>query len=306
MTKKLSLPIWAVHLLMLLTSLMIAATFVVGEAITAGLAPQVLTLIRFIIAVLLFAPWIGLRFGWRTVWCCSFSLLVRCGIISLCLTGFFIGMFYALRYTSALNTSVIYTLVPALSALFSFFLVKERCPLRRTLALLCGIIGAVWVIFRGRLDLLLAMQWGYGDVVFAAACLAMSLYTPLLKLFHRGEEMEVFTYWILVTGAGWLALYAGRDMFAADFASVSEKVWLGILYLAVFPTILSFYLTQAAIAYIGPTRVIAWSYIYPALVVLLEFAAGKGIPQGGVLPGIVVIAFAMVLLMGERENGEVG
>ncbi len=298
-----------VFLLMLLTSLIIASSFTVGAAITDGLDPALLTLVRFLLAVAIFAPWIGVRFGWQRVFCCSRPLFLRCSGISFCLVTFFIGMFYALRFTTALNTSVIYTLVPAMSALFSFFLVKERFSRRFIFALTIGLLGAVWVIFQGDVSLLWTLQWGYGDMVFAAACVVMSFYTPLLKYFYRGEEMEEITYWILVSGSLWLLLYVGgRECengfsFAvlSSFTAVPLYVWGGIVYLAVFSTIVSFYFTQIAIPVLGPTRVIAFSYSYPALVLAIEFCCGHGLPPTEVLPGVGIICLSMGLLMKNKQ-----
>jgi len=67
-------------------------------------------------------------------------------------------------------------------------------------------VGAVWVIFRGDLSLFLAMAWNRGDLIFLGGCLAMGLYTPLIRLLHRGESMLVMTFWILITGCIWLLL----------------------------------------------------------------------------------------------------
>ena len=64
-------------------------------------------------------------------------------------------MFLALRYTTALNTSVIFTLVPSMSGIYAMILVRERLPGAQLAALAVGMIGAIWVIFRGDLDLLL-------------------------------------------------------------------------------------------------------------------------------------------------------
>ncbi len=298
--------LWPIFLLMLLTSLMIAGSFVVGAAITDGLDPALLTLVRFLLAVVLFAPWIALRFGVKHAFYCPWPLFWRCGVVSFCLVSFFIGMFYALRFTTALNTSVIYTLVPAMSALLSYLLVKERLSARFIAALVIGLLGAIWVIFRGQLSLLWTLQWGYGDMVFAGACLIMAFYTPLLKFFYRGgEEMEEVTYWILVSGGVWLVLYVGgRSLYdgqaaagIVNFTVVPFYVWGGIVYLAVFSTIVSFYLTQIAIPLLGPTRVIAFSYSYPALVLAIEFCLGHGLPQVSVFPGVAVICLSMALLI---------
>jgi drug/metabolite transporter (DMT)-like permease len=287
-----------IHLLMVLCAGLVSTSFTVGAAITAGLDPAVLTLVRFVVAICLLGPYVVLRFGLQFSW----SLFRRSALISLCLVTFFFCMFLALRFTSALNTSVIFTLVPSIAGLYAVFLVKERLAKRQLAALAVGMVGAVWVIFRGDLNLLLTMAWNRGDVIFFAGCLAMGLYTPLVRLLHRGEPMIVMTFWILVTGSLWLLLLTGRSLPDVPWSEVSLFVWGGICYLAFFTTIVTFFLTQYAIAYLGPTRVMAYSYLYPGMVVILDLLLGHGLPDLRVLPGVVIVIAAMLVLQHGRKE----
>ena len=153
------------------------------------------------------------------------------------------------------------------------------------LALACGLVGVVWVIFRGDLSQLLAMEWNKGDAIFFGGCVAMGLYTPLVKLVHRGESMAIMTFWVLVTGSLWLLLITGNRLRTVDWAAVPTFAWVGIAYLVIFTTIVTFFLTQYAVTYLGPTRVAAYSYLYPALVLMIDLALGHGLPPLRVIPG---------------------
>ncbi len=281
-----------IHMLMVLCAFLVSTSFTVGKAITEGLDPAVLTLVRFVFATILLFPYVkifhGLRFSW--------SLLVRCSIISLCLVIFFWCMFVSLRYTTALNTSIIFTLVPSIAGLYALILLKERLTEAKLVALACGMAGAVWVIFRGDIGQLLAMQWNKGDLVFLAGCLAMGLYTPLVRLLHRNEPMVVMTFWILVSGSIWLLPVSGRQMLTMDWGAIPPTIWLGVAYLALFTTVITFFLTQYSTTFIGPTRVMAYSYLYPALVLLLDMFLGKGLPEFKVIPGVLVVLVAMFVI----------
>ncbi len=290
----------SIHLLMVLCAALVSTSFTVGAAITNGLDPAVLTLVRFAVATCLLGPYVALRFGLQFSW----SLFSRSALISLCLVTFFFCMFLALRFTSALNTSVIFTLVPSISGIYAVVLVGERLAGRRLAALAVGMVGAVWVIFRGDMGLLLAMAWNRGDLIFLAGCLAMGLYTPLVRMLHRGESMIVMTFWILVTGSIWLLLLTGHALPGVQWAGVQPIVWGGIAYLAMFTTIVTFFLTQYAIAYLGPTRVMAYSYLYPGMVVILDLLLGHGLPDLRLLPGVVIVIAAMLVLQWGRERGQ--
>ncbi len=288
-----------IHMLMVVCALLGSTSFTVGKAIALGLDPAILTLVRFVLAALILLPYVKLRHGLSVGW----STIRHCLVISLSLVIFFWCMFLSLRYTTALSTSVIFTLVPSIAGFYAIFLVGERLTADKLIALACGMVGAIWVIFRGDITDLLALQLNRGDGIFLAGCFAMGLYAPLFRLLHRGEPMVVMTFWILVTGSGWLLLLAAPQFAAINWAEITATVWLGVAYLALFTTVITFFLTQYAISYIGPVRVMAYSYLFPALVLLLDIAMGNDWPSSRVIPGILVVLVAMFVI--QRSQGVV-
>ncbi len=281
-----------VHVLMLFASTLVSSSFIVGKLITDHLDPVLLTFIRFLSAACLFAPWVYWRHGFGL----TVSLFLRCALISGCLVVFFSCMFLSLRYTSALNTSVLFALVPSISGVYAFFITRERLQREQLWALGCGIIGVIWVIFKGDLQLLLAMQWNQGDLIFLGGCFAVALYTPLVKLLHKDESMEVMTFWVLVTGSMWLFLFCAEKSYTFHWVAVPPLVWYGVLYLSIFTTIITFFLTQYSVGYLGPTQVSAYSYLYPGLLIILDLLLGRGLPPFKVLPGVFIILAAMFVL----------
>ncbi len=289
-----------VHSLMTLTATLVSTSFVVGKAIADGLDPAVLTLVRFALAALLFGPYVGRRHGFKVP---SWRALGGYATISAALVAFFWCMFASLRFTSALNTSALFTLVPGISGVYGAVLLRERLGLHRLLALFFGMVGALWVIFRGDLHLLFALAFNRGDLLFLAGCFAMAFYTPLVKLFYRGEPMAVMTFWVLVTGCGWLLLLSIPRLPAIAWLAVAPLVWAGIAYLAVFCTVITFFLTHFSTPILGSTRVMAYSYLYPGLVLVLDWLLGRELPPLMTLPGVFIVLLATVVL--QRGAGEV-
>ena len=288
-----SLPLWLLHGLMLVASALVSTSFTVGKAIAAGLDPAILTLIRFILASLLFLPYIHRYYGIERP---TFPALVRYSIISGALVAFFWLMFAALRTTTALNTSVIFTLVPGISGIYSAIILRERLGRYRLLALLFAMTGALWVIFHGDIEKLLRLQLGRGDLIFFYGCLFMAAYTPLVKLLHRGEPMAIMTFWVLVTGSFWLLMLGGSRLSGVDWQNVELLVWSGIVYLAIFCTIITFFLTQIATMNLGPTRVMAYSYLYPPMVLAIDWFLGHGLPPVRTILGVLLIVPAMIIV----------
>lgn len=286
---------------MLLAAGLVSTSFTVGKAIAAGMDPAILTLIRFMVAALLFLPFIRYRYGLQLP---AGKTLFRYSIISFALTGFFWLMFLSLRTTTALNTGVIFTLVPGISSLYSAILLRERLGRYRLLAMVPATVGAIWVLFRGSLERLLAFDLNPGDLIFFCGCLLMAFYTPLVKLLHRGENMAVMTFWILVTGSGWLLLFSGHRLTGVPWSDIYIQVWAGIVYLAVFCTIITFFLSQLATLYLGPTRVMAYSYLYPPFILILDWIFGKQLPPLQVLPGVALIIIAMFIVQHGSDDAD--
>ncbi len=283
---------------MLISATFVSTSFTVGAAITNSVDPAVLTFVRFVCAAIFLVPYVAWKHGLSI----KISFIFRCSAISATLVIFFWCMFLSLRYTTALNTSVIFTLTPSIAGLYALFLLREKMDRNALIALGCGMFGAVWVIFRGDLSNLLDTQWNKGDLIFFVGCLAMGLYTVLIKLLHRDEPMIVMTLWILITGACWLLLFGYGEIVSNSWWKMPNITWVGILYLAIFSTILTFFITQYSILFIGPTKVMAYSYLYPAMVLILDFSFGHGLPDKIVYPGVIIVVAAMLVLFRAEET----
>jgi drug/metabolite transporter (DMT)-like permease len=289
-----------VHAQVFLARGLIAVAFPVGAAITRGLEPELLVMVRFALATLLFAPYVVLRHG---IVLPRPKALAGYAAIAACVVTFFWCMFESLRHTSALNAAAIFTLVPGMAAIYAVILVRERLGAHRLVALGFGLVGALWVVFRGEPARVLALDLNRGDLLFAAGCLALALNMPLVRRFHRGEPAAVMTFWVLVMGTLWLVLLNNAAIWRTNWGAVDASVYAGIAYLAVFTTIITFFIQQHATLRIGPTRVTSYTYLNPGLVVLIEWLAGRGWPSAMTLPGVLIIlAATLVVQSGAREG----
>ena len=281
------------HSQVLFSRVLVATSFTVGAAITHGMEPALLILVRFALATVLFAPFVFWRHGLALP---SMLALLRYSAISASIVGFFWCMFAALRYTEPLNAAAIHTLVPGISAAYAAALAHERLKRNDVIALAVGLVGALWVVFRGDPARVAALEIGVGDLIFFAGCLLMGLYTPLVSRFHRGEPAAVMTFWVLVTGTFWLVLVNNVAIWQMDWRGVDPQVYAGIAYLAVFTTLFTFFIQQHATVHLGPTRVAAYNYLTPLLVVVLQAISGTGLPDASTLVGVMIIITATVII----------
>lgn len=290
------------HVTMVVSTLLVATSFPAVAAVAGTLDSTVLTLLRFALASLLFLPLVALRHGRETI--PSGRSLVRYAVLSAPLVGFFFAMFEALRTTTAVNTAALFTLGPSFAALFALLLLRERLTSRQLVSLLVATLGATWVVLRGDPSRLLEFDLVVGDGYFIAGTAALGLYSTLVKRLHRCEPMAVMTFWTLVTGTGWLLLLSWSELPSIGWGAIEPPVFAGIGYLAVFTTLVTFMLGQRAVVVIGPTRMMAYTYLNPAIVALIAWIIGDGAIDWAMVPGIALTLVAMISLQRPSSPGD--
>lgn len=284
--------VW-VHGMLILAVMLIATSFPLGKIIADEMPAGVMMQIRFVMAALIFAPLILFRHGIQIP---SAKTLVRYALLSLPLVTFFWCMFEALKYTSALKTGALFTTVPAMTALFAFLINGEKTSLAKSLGLLIGTLGAVWIIFKGKLAALIGLELNVGDLLFFCGTLAFSLYNVFVKRTYSGEPSEVMTFWVILFGAVWLSIATASDLYAIEWRGVSYQVLAALFYLALFTTLITFFLFQLGTVKIGPTKVAAYGFLNPIFVYGFSMLLGMASFSISILPGLAFVIAAMFVI----------
>ena len=175
---------------------------------------------------------------------------------------------------------------------------------RMALALGIAACGALWVIFRGDPAALWAFDIGRGEMIYFVGCIAHALYTPMVRKLNRGEGAAVFTFGMLVAGSVILGIVGFDDIRATDWAALPGMVWITIAYLTLFSTASSLFLLQYASLRLPSAKVMAYSYLTPAWVMLWEIGLGSMLPPTPLLFGIGATIIALLMLLRkERATG---
>lgn len=285
------------HGLMLFAVALAAGTFPIGAIVAGELPSTVLIFLRFLVAALLFAPFVIVNHGWRLP---SPKRLVVYALLSIPSVIFFVCMFESLKYTSVINTGALYTLVPGITAVYAIFINGEHLSAKRVGCLLIGILGAVWIVVRGNLDDLLALNFNKGDVIFFVGCLFTALQNPLTRRLYKQEPMSVMTFWLLLSGAILLGIVSMHEFDDIAWAGMSWKVYLAIIYLALFSTLISFFIRQKVVIMIGATKVSSYGLLAPLFIIILAAGLGLETLDGNVLIGIALLVAAIFILQKEK------
>jgi drug/metabolite transporter (DMT)-like permease len=283
------------HILIVLATFLVGGSFIVSQKLSGIVDPISITLLRFIIASLVLAPFVFIKKEFRTKIIPTFK---RAMIISFFYSFFFIGLFTSLEYTTALNTGTLFTLVPLLTALFSIIVFKQKIPYTQYIVYFLGILGTCIVVFKGSLQLFLSFSLNNGDIIFLFAVISMALYSISAKYFYKqDDELIVLVFMTLVGGSIWMGitlLFLGIPLQWEKLGSM-QFIYLG--YLSIAATLVTSYLYQKVTVILGPKKVMSYTYLNPAAIVILLFIVSSQALSSWVVVGILVSTIATIILL---------
>ncbi|MGE7956816.1 DMT family transporter [Pseudomonas sp. NPDC089530] len=292
------------HVGMLLWAALIAASFFAAAQVSQAIDPLLLTGLRLLLSALMFVPPLLLNGSFR---------ITRAGLrahalLGLLLAIYFASLFEALRHTSAVNTGILFALVPLLTLLFEGILLPGGSTKNRLLPMLLAAAGAMLLTFNGSGAQSLPSPYAIG--VYGVGCLAMAGYSPLSQRLKasslKDRSPAAMTFWNMLFGALFLFAFClpGGGWRSAALLSLSDGLWL--LYLALFATLATFWLLHRAIGVIAPATVISYIYLSTLFVTLFHwFWLGRQ-PWPGELLGALLVGLGMLaLILGSRRPAPV-
>jgi len=281
---------------MLLFSALVAGSFALGARAANLIDPAALNAVRFLLASLIIGALVALgpKVKKRDI-SAPWRYIVLGGLFSV----YFVTMFEGLKTAAPVSASAVFTLTPVLSAGFGWLMLRQVTTPRMALALALAAAGAVWVIFRGDVNAIMAFEIGNGEMIFFIGVVAHAAYTPMIRLLNRGESPLVFTLGMMVAGFILLCLYGAQALIQTDFASLPAIVWITLAYVTVFASAATFFLLQYAALHLKAAKVMAYTYLVPVWVILWQVVLGGSLPPLTVFLGIAAVIVALLMLLAD-------
>lgn len=281
------------HFAMFLFALLIAGSFSLGGLAATRMPGFAVNLVRYALATGAMAAF-GMWFlrvrphlpsaPWR--------FLLLGGLMAVYMST----MFKALEFTSPVSTGAVFTLMPLISAGFAWLFMRQVTRPAVLTSLLIAAAGAVWVIFRGDIDAILSFDVGAGEMIFFVGVVCHGAYAPLIRKLNRGEQPFEFAFWGVAATFLWLILPGAPAIRAVELAELPSIVWFAIAYLAIVTTVITFLLLQFASMRLPAPKVLAYGYLTPSFIIVLEGLIGHGWVHLSVVAGALVTACGLLVM----------
>lgn len=259
---KLPFSTYVAYLMVLIPSIFWASNVVVARAVVQTTPPVAMTFWRWAGAILVLAPFalpkaIAQRALLQQYWK---SLLV---FAILGVVGFNMLVYLALPNTTAINATLIQGCIPAAVLCTSWLLFRTRVSMRMLIGTVASFVGLLVVISTGSLAVLTALHFNHADLLMSGAIWVWALYIALQKRMPSAIDPLVFLFATAVIGELFIAAFYVSQVAGPIGFDVSSWKIAALIYIAVFPTALAYYLWNQGIVRLGANAGAQSQYLIP-------------------------------------------
>ena len=231
-----------------------AGNFAIGKfAFLEDIPPYSLTFFRWLTVCLILLPFTYKEISKnKNDIFDSLPLLLFLGLTSVGLFNTFV--YVSLQYTQVINASLFNTAIPAAIILFCFIFKFEKTNSFQLLGLLTSVFGILFIITRADLNVLLKLDFNVGDLWMIGAVICWGLYSAFLKKLKLKISLLSFVHIVCTCGLLFLFPQFIYEYTQGDIINVNKTFLYCILYLALFPSIGSYYCWAGAVSIIGANR----------------------------------------------------
>ncbi|MCE2509565.1 MAG: DMT family transporter [Alphaproteobacteria bacterium] len=230
-----------------------ASNLIVGRAVAGEIPPVALCFWRWTIAFFFLLPfaWPALRMQYRTL-LNAWKLLTLLGFFGI--TGFFVIVYAALQWTTAINASLINAAVPAVIPVIAWLMFSDRVTTRQALGIALTMIGVVIIVLRGDLRLLGEFDLSWGDPMILSATFFWAFYSVLLKRLPEGLNTTAVLTAVIGFGLVMLLPLYGLEMASGKTMPLDGFTIVTLLYVGIFCAAIGYLCWNYGVAKLGPNR----------------------------------------------------
>ena len=242
------------YIMLVCATLFWAGNFMVGKfAFLTNIPPMSLVFYRWSLVWLILLP-----FTFKEIIRSKDIILKNLPLLLfLALTS--VGLFNSFTYlslvhTQVINASLFNTAIPAIIILLCFIFKIEKTNKYQIFGLIISVLGILSIITRLNLEIVLSLNFNKGDLIMIGGVITWGLYSSFLK--RKTFTLPLLTLVHVLCSFGLIFIF---PQFIYEF-SQGQKIDLNIdlfyilIFLALFPSIGSYYCWAGAVSIIGANR----------------------------------------------------
>tara|TARA_B100000900_G_scaffold176893_1_gene150004 strand:- start:2280 stop:3173 length:894 start_codon:yes stop_codon:yes gene_type:complete len=242
------------YLMLVCATLFWAGNFMVGKfAFLTNIPPMSLVFFRWLLVWLILLPFTYkeiLKF--RDI---IFNNLPLLFFLALTSVGLFNSFTYlALIHTQVINASLFNTAIPAIIILLCFIFKIEKTNKFQIIGLILAVLGILSIITKLDLNILLSLNFNKGDLIMVGGVISWGLYSAFLKKKKFDLPLLTLVHVLCTFGLIFILPQFLYELSQGQFINFNINLGYTLVFLALFPSIGSYYCWAGAVSIIGANR----------------------------------------------------
>lgn len=242
------------YLMLVCATLFWAGNFTIAKfAYLQNIPPNTLSFLRWCLVWIILFPFtyqeiLKLKYKIRE----NLSLFFILGFTSVCIFTSF--TYNALNHTQVINASLFNTAIPVTIILVCFLLKIEKTNIFQLSGLFISVLGILAIITRLDINILLSLNFNKGDLYMIGAIIAWGVYSAYLRKRNFDVSLLALVQIICTFGLIFLLPLFFIDIIQDKVVEINSNFFYILFYIALFPSIGSYYCWAGAVAIIGANR----------------------------------------------------
>jgi drug/metabolite transporter (DMT)-like permease len=182
---------------------------------------------------------------------------------------------YGLSMTSPVDASIVVSMTPIVTMIFSAIFVKEPITLKKVVGVLVGCSGALILILSN------ASSGGnsnwIGNAICFISCLSYGLYLTAFKPLIQRNHPITLMKWMFLFGTIISTPFTFSHLTSIEFNQINIDITLRILFVILGATFLTYLLIPIGQTRIRPTTLSMYNYLQPIVTTILAVVMGLGV-----------------------------
>ena len=242
------------YIMLVCATLFWAGNFMVGKyAFLVEIPPLTLVFYRWLLVWIILLPFTFKEIiKYKDTILNNLPLLFFLGFTSVGLFNSF--TYLSLIHTQVINASLFNTAIPAIIILLCFLFKIEKTNKFQILGLIISACGILTIITKLKLDILLSLNFNKGDLIMIGGVLTWGVYSTLLK--KKKFTLPLLTLVHVICTFGLISVFPQflYEYYNEQIINFDLNLVYTLIFLALFPSIGSYYCWAGAVSIIGANR----------------------------------------------------
>ncbi|WP_347924134.1 EamA family transporter [Pontimicrobium sp. SW4] len=288
-------------ILLILTMLLWAANFYAVKIALEHYAPLGIATWRFLFGVLTLLGILFIR-NRKEVFLLKYKKKEWWYLFLTAFFGIFLTIYFfnvGLKTTSAINGSLILATAPAITGVFSFFLLKQRLTFMQWLAISISFFGVIIILVKGDVTKLFDLKFEIGDIYILLMAIVFS-YSQIIVSKHLAhidaiKMTSIASFFALVL----FSIFSIPEL-AVNTIPTAPSFWWSVLFMGVLGTGLAYAAFFYCVVKLGTTISALSMNLIPFFAVLLAFPFGEKLHSVQIFGGVIIILGIVIFKRNKR------